>query len=72
MVGEAGLEPAHPYGHRNLNPARLPIPPLARGGTATLPDPLWTLNLWQRRLPQRAQIERGEEQKGGLGGREKY
>jgi hypothetical protein len=30
MVGEAGLEPAHPYGHRNLNPARLPIPPLAR------------------------------------------
>lgn len=30
-VGEAGLEPAHPFGHRNLNPARLPIPPLARG-----------------------------------------
>ena len=29
-VGEAGLEPAHPFGHRNLNPARLPIPPLAR------------------------------------------
>lgn len=30
LVGEAGLEPAHPFGHRNLNPARLPIPPLAR------------------------------------------
>ncbi len=28
---EGGLEPPHPYGHRNLNPARLPIPPLARG-----------------------------------------
>src|ERR1700722_4117988 len=30
LVGEGGLEPPHPYGHRNLNPARLPIPPLAR------------------------------------------
>lgn len=30
-VREGGLEPPHPYGHRNLNPARLPIPPLARG-----------------------------------------
>ena len=29
-VGEGGLEPPHPFGHRNLNPARLPIPPLAR------------------------------------------
>ena len=27
---EGGLEPPRPYGHRNLNPARLPIPPLAR------------------------------------------
>jgi hypothetical protein len=32
-VGEAGLEPAHPFGHRNLNPARLPIPPLAPSAT---------------------------------------
>ena len=32
IVGEAGLEPAHPYGHMNLNHARLPIPPLARAG----------------------------------------
>ncbi len=31
VVGEGGLEPPHPFGHRNLNPARLPIPPLARG-----------------------------------------
>ena len=31
-VGEGGLEPPHPFGHRNLNPARLPIPPLARVG----------------------------------------
>ncbi len=30
MVREEGLEPSHPFGHRNLNPARLPIPPLAR------------------------------------------
>ena len=27
-----GLEPPRPCGHRNLNPARLPIPPLARDG----------------------------------------
>ena len=26
---EEGLEPSHPYGHRHLKPARLPIPPLA-------------------------------------------
>src|SRR5258708_13817907 len=30
-VGEGGLEPPHPFGHRHLKPARLPIPPLARG-----------------------------------------
>jgi hypothetical protein len=29
-VREEGLEPSRPFGHRNLNPARLPIPPLAR------------------------------------------
>ena len=28
---EEGLEPSHPFGHRHLKPARLPIPPLARG-----------------------------------------
>ena len=33
VVGEGGVEPPRPCGHRNLNPARLPIPPLARGGT---------------------------------------
>ena len=38
LVGEAGLEPAHPFGHWNLNPARLPIPPLARVDRMTLPD----------------------------------
>src|SRR4051794_33916036 len=32
-VGEGGVEPPRPFGHRNLNPARLPIPPLARGET---------------------------------------
>ncbi len=31
VVGEGGVEPPRPCGHRNLNPARLPIPPLARG-----------------------------------------
>ncbi len=30
VVGEGGLEPPHPFGHRHLKPARLPIPPLAR------------------------------------------
>ena len=30
LVGEGGLEPPHPFGHRHLKPARLPIPPLAR------------------------------------------
>ena len=34
IVGERGLEPLHPYGHRNLNPARLPIPPLARSSSS--------------------------------------
>ena len=33
-MGEGGLEPPHPFGHRNLNPARLPIPPLAQSGRA--------------------------------------
>ena len=32
IVGEEGLEPSRVLPHRNLNPARLPIPPLARGG----------------------------------------
>ena len=30
FVREGGLEPPHPFGHRHLKPARLPIPPLAR------------------------------------------
>src|ERR1700691_2688256 len=30
VVGEAGLEPAHPFEYRHLKPARLPISPLAR------------------------------------------
>ena len=36
LVGEGGLEPPHPFGHRNLNPARLPIPPLARVGSMSV------------------------------------
>ncbi len=28
-----GLEPPRPFGHWNLNPARLPVPPLPRGGS---------------------------------------
>ena len=27
---KGGVEPTHPNGHRNLNPARLPIPPLSQ------------------------------------------
>src|SRR5579862_2548548 len=37
LVGEGGLEPPHPFGHRNLNPARLPIPPLARATASRYP-----------------------------------
>ena len=29
-VREGGVEPPHPFGHTDLNRARLPIPPLAR------------------------------------------
>ncbi len=36
MVGEGGLEPPHPFEYRNLNPARLPIPPLARNDRVKL------------------------------------
>jgi hypothetical protein len=31
FVREGGVEPPHPFGHTDLNRARLPIPPLARG-----------------------------------------
>ena len=30
-VRQVGLEPTHPFGHKDLNLARLPIPPLALG-----------------------------------------
>ena len=30
LVRKGGVEPPHPNGHRNLNPARLPIPPLSQ------------------------------------------
>lgn len=30
LVAEVGLEPTRPCGHRILNPARLPIPPLGQ------------------------------------------
>ena len=29
-VRQVGLEPTHPFGHKDLNLARLPIPPLAQ------------------------------------------
>ena len=31
MVGEKGLEPLRPEGHKILSLARLPVPPLAHG-----------------------------------------
>ena len=40
LVREEGLEPSRPFGHRNLNPARLPIPPLARVEHQMVPDHL--------------------------------
>ena len=30
VVREGGVEPPRPFGHTDLNRARLPIPPLAR------------------------------------------
>ena len=45
---EGGLEPPSPFGHRDLNPARLPVPPLSRGSRlpcvpagSTVRSPLW-------------------------------
>jgi hypothetical protein len=32
LVPEEGVEPTRPCGHRILSPARLPVPPLRRGG----------------------------------------
>jgi hypothetical protein len=32
-VRKGGLEPPQPFGYRILSPARLPIPPLSRGGS---------------------------------------
>jgi hypothetical protein len=31
---KAGIEPARPFGHRILSPARLPVPPLRLGAEA--------------------------------------
>ena len=46
MVREGGVEPPRPFGHTDLNRARLPIPPLARAvslcqtaGQNSKPDP---------------------------------
>src|SRR5690606_25578605 len=40
-VRKGGVEPPRPFGHTDLNRARLPIPPLARGAhPAGLPAPL--------------------------------
>ena len=36
LVRKGGLEPPRPFGHWILSPARLPIPPLSRGVTATV------------------------------------
>jgi hypothetical protein len=44
MVREGGLEPPHPYGHRNLNPARLPIPPLARADRQGIAGGRWIVH----------------------------
>ena len=35
-VREGGVEPPRPFGHTDLNRARLPIPPLARAAQETL------------------------------------
>ncbi len=39
-VREGGVEPPRPFGHWNLNPARLPIPPPARGCRLWVPHRL--------------------------------
>src|SRR5512134_557696 len=40
MVREGGVEPPHPFGHTDLNRARLPIPPLARAPARLTRSPL--------------------------------
>ena len=39
MVRKGGLEPPHPEGHKILNLARLPIPPLSHTGGTCMVDP---------------------------------
>src|SRR4051794_38789126 len=38
-VREGGVEPPRPFGHTDLNRARLPIPPLAREAGSGYPRP---------------------------------
>src|SRR3954467_6635644 len=39
MVREGGVEPPRPFGHTDLNRARLPIPPLAPEARSGYPTP---------------------------------
>lgn len=52
-VREGGVEPPRPFGHWNLNPARLPIPPPAHWVC------LRAVDLVVRRLPTRRTLARG-------------
>lgn len=44
-VREGGVEPPRPFGHWNLNPARLPIPPPAHWVLPPCPSPFWRVPL---------------------------
>ena len=53
FVRQVGLEPTHPYGHKDLNLARLPIPPLAqRGANGSGPHAGLSRNNRIRRVPK--------------------
>ena len=52
MVREGGVEPPRPFGHWNLNPARLPIPPPAHGCCR------WALAVCCERLPTSRRLAR--------------
>jgi hypothetical protein len=58
VVRRVGLEPTHPYGHQDLNLARLPIPPPAqRVAQSSRPSRVSVLHVEQNLLD--IQLRRG-------------
>src|SRR6187549_1850130 len=50
-VRKGGVEPPRPFGHTDLNRARLPIPPLAHAATHTGANQPTETNISSRRSP---------------------